>query len=211
MAQSGGLDKQSDLRAAGRTNGVGLPGAFEELGESEDEHGEGCFALGRCVSPDSKDETAQPMFLDPAAMKEKIRKAAAREEYDVTAFYHTTGIWQAIARHPHFEKLTLTVISLNALWIAIDTDLNDSEVLMEAGEIFQIAEYSFCVYFSFEWFVRYKSFRVKCNGLRDPWFVFDSCLVFMMVMETWVMASIMLLVGGAGAGGLGNASILRMA
>jgi len=47
--------------------------------------------------------------------------------------------------------------------------------------------------------------------LRDAWFLFDSSLVFMMVMETWFLTIVMLLSGAAGGGGLGNASILRMA
>mmetsp|Transcript_95663 Transcript_95663/g.275643 ORF Transcript_95663/g.275643 Transcript_95663/m.275643 type:complete len:663 (+) Transcript_95663:105-2093(+) len=151
------------------------------------------------------------LFIDANAMKERIRNAVLREEYDVAQFYHKEGIWQAIARHGHFEKLTLFVIAMNALWIWVDTDLNSAEVLINAEPVFQIAEHCFCVYFSFEWTVRFKSFRVKRHGLRDGWFVFDSCLVFMMVAETWVMTSIMLMSGGGGGGGLGNASILRMA
>uniref|UniRef100_A0A7S2VL55 EF-hand domain-containing protein n=1 Tax=Zooxanthella nutricula TaxID=1333877 RepID=A0A7S2VL55_9DINO len=144
-------------------------------------------------------------------MKEKIRQSAAKEEYDVANFYHTTGVWQAIARHSHFEKLTLGVIAFNALWISIDTDLNFADLLIEANPEFQIAEHAFCIYFCFEWYVRFKSFKVKRNGLKDGWFVFDSCLVGMMFGETWVMNAVMILAGGASAGGLGDASILRMA
>jgi len=156
-------------------------------------------------------ETHQPMFLDAAAMKDKIRKAAIKEEYDVAKFYHLVGLWPDIARHPHFEKMTLFVIAFNALWISIDTDFNTAEHLLQAGVIFQVAEHGFCVYFSFEWFVRYKSFKRKRNSLKDAWFVFDSILVFMMVAETWVMTCVMLLAGSSGGGDLGNASILRMA
>lgn len=86
------------------------------------------------------------------------------------------------------------------------------KVLIQAHPVFQIAEHFFCVYFSFEWAVRFASFKLKRNTVRDAWFVFDSALVLMMVLETWALSAAMLMLGGAGAGGaLGNASILRMA
>eukprot|EP00445_Apocalathium_hangoei_P082382 CAMPEP_0204181354 /NCGR_PEP_ID=MMETSP0361-20130328/51827_1 /ASSEMBLY_ACC=CAM_ASM_000343 /TAXON_ID=268821 /ORGANISM="Scrippsiella Hangoei, Strain SHTV-5" /LENGTH=690 /DNA_ID=CAMNT_0051140921 /DNA_START=141 /DNA_END=2210 /DNA_ORIENTATION=- len=150
------------------------------------------------------------VFMDAQAMKDKIRAEMIKPSYDVTEFYYTEGIWQLIARDGNFEKITLGVIAFNALWISIDTDGNSASTLLEAMPQFQIAEQMFCVYFSFEWFVRFKSFKRKRNGLKDAWFVFDSSLVFMMVAETWVM-SVFLLISGAGSGGLGNASILRMA
>jgi len=43
------------------------------------------------------------------------------------------------------------------------------------------------------------------------WFVFDSALVLLMVLETWVMSAFLLITGAGASGGLGNASILRMA
>jgi uncharacterized membrane protein (GlpM family) len=53
------------------------------------------------------------------------------------------------------------------------------------------------------------SFKLKCNGLKDGWFCFDSILVFMMVMETWVLLVIMALAGG-GESPIGGTSILRL-
>ena len=152
-----------------------------------------------------------PMFVDAAEMKEKLRANMCKPQYDVCDFYFTSGIFQKVARSPIFEKFTLAVIAFNALWISIDTDHNNAEVLLDAAVIFQVAEHGFCFYFSFEWLMRYKSFRRKRDGLKDAWFVFDSCLVFMMVVETWVMTTVMVVSGGGGGGGMGNASILRMA
>ena len=37
--------------------------------------------------------------------------------YDVSEFYHESGFFQRIAKHPHFENITLGVIVANALWI----------------------------------------------------------------------------------------------
>merc|ERR1719217_1652351 len=57
-----------------------------------------------------------------------------------------------------------------------------------------------------EWFIRFMAFEKKINGLFDAWFVFDSLLVFMMVMETWVFVAI----SGDGSSPMGNAAILRL-
>jgi len=153
----------------------------------------------------------QAVFMDAASMKEQIRAAATKPEYDVANFYHKEGLFQYIARHPIFEHTTLGVIAFNALWISIDTDLNHAMTLLQADPVFQIMEHAFCFYFTFEWYVRFMAFERKRNGLRDSWFVFDSGMVLMMVGETWVMTGFMLFTGGGSSGGMGNASILRMA
>eukprot|EP00443_Scrippsiella_acuminata_P063161 CAMPEP_0115440850 /NCGR_PEP_ID=MMETSP0271-20121206/36513_1 /TAXON_ID=71861 /ORGANISM="Scrippsiella trochoidea, Strain CCMP3099" /LENGTH=815 /DNA_ID=CAMNT_0002866603 /DNA_START=107 /DNA_END=2552 /DNA_ORIENTATION=- len=148
------------------------------------------------------------MFVDANAMKERLRETMCKPKYDVTDYYHKFGVFQAIARSSYFEKATLTVIAFNALWISVDTDNNKADVLLQADMQFQIAEHFFCTYFFFEWFVRFMAFRKKRNGF---WFVFDSIMVFMMVMETWVMTMALLVLGGPSAsGGMGNASILRL-
>mmetsp|Transcript_64950 Transcript_64950/g.186640 ORF Transcript_64950/g.186640 Transcript_64950/m.186640 type:complete len:751 (-) Transcript_64950:97-2349(-) len=151
------------------------------------------------------------VFLDAEAMKAKVRMNLFKEQYDVSKYYKKEGIWREIAMSQMFSNITLSVIALNAVWIGVDTDLNTAHVLFEAAVPFQLAEHCFCFFFSFEWFVRFKSFARKRNGLRDGWFVFDTLLVLMMVMETWVLSCVMIASGSAGLEGLGNASILRMA
>mmetsp|Transcript_41434 Transcript_41434/g.118266 ORF Transcript_41434/g.118266 Transcript_41434/m.118266 type:complete len:696 (-) Transcript_41434:239-2326(-) len=151
-----------------------------------------------------------PMFVDAEAMKDKLRKSMLKPKYDVSSFYKNEGFCQLVARSQKFEYSTLAVIALNALWIAVDTDLNRAEMLLDAEPVFQIAEHFFCSYFTFEWVVRFGAFKRKLNGLRDAWFVFDSFMVVMMVGETWVMSILLLAVGSGGGGGLGNASILRL-
>lgn len=127
------------------------------------------------------------VFADATEMKAKIRDAVNKKQYSVTDYYYETGKCQEIARSVYFEHITLGVISLNALWIAIDTDLNHSDLLLHADPPFIVAENFFCFYFTGEWLIRFLSFRNKLNGLKDFWFVFDSAMCFMMVMETWVM------------------------
>jgi len=58
--------------------------------------------------------------------------------------------------------------------------------------------------------VRWMAFERKLSALSDGWFVFDSILVTMMIIETWIMTIVFAVTGGAGASGLGNASVLRM-
>lgn len=155
--------------------------------------------------------TTTSIFLDPEQVKKMVKGNMQKPAYSVEGFYHSDGLWQLIARHPRFEQLTLGVIMLNAVWIAVDTDRNDAAALLDAEPIFQIAEHFFCVYFSFEWTVRFMAFKVKRDGLRDRWFVFDSCLVFMMVGETWIVTTVLLFVQTGGSStGLGSASILRL-
>eukprot|EP00928_Gymnodinium_smaydae_P015593 TRINITY_DN15777_c0_g2_i1.p1 TRINITY_DN15777_c0_g2~~TRINITY_DN15777_c0_g2_i1.p1 ORF type:complete len:793 (-),score=115.20 TRINITY_DN15777_c0_g2_i1:246-2624(-) len=154
---------------------------------------------------------AQAYFLDIEHIRDMVRQSLQKPEYSVTNFYRTSGLWQKIARNKFFDYFTLGVIFFNAVWMSIDTDLNKAESLLEADPIFQLAEQGFCVYFSFEWLVRYMSFENKRNCLKDGWFIFDSILVFFMVMETWVMSIVLAASGGAGASSaMGQASILRL-
>lgn len=151
------------------------------------------------------------MFANAENMKEKIRDQMSKPTYDVANFYHKRGCAQKIARSNVFDQTTLFIIVLNAIWIFIDTDYNPADVLAHAPIIFQVVEQLFCFYFVFEWTVRFLAFKKKCNGCRDAWFVFDTALVILFVMDTWIVYTYVKLSGTASSGGLGNASILRVA
>lgn len=86
-------------------------------------------------------------FVDKEAMKEKVRQNLSKPLYSVKDYYKDTGIWSAIAVHSIFEYVTLAVIAFNAVWIAVDTDWNTSELLIEAHPVFITAENLFCGYF----------------------------------------------------------------
>mmetsp|Transcript_79417 Transcript_79417/g.247214 ORF Transcript_79417/g.247214 Transcript_79417/m.247214 type:complete len:597 (-) Transcript_79417:56-1846(-) len=147
---------------------------------------------------------------DRTWMKLRIREALEPPVYDVADMYRETGLWQKIARHPVFENTTLAIILVNAVYIAVDTDRNHAPTLLQAHPFFQAAEHLFCVFFSFELFTRFMAFLDKRNCMRDTWFVFDSALVAMMVLETWVMTAVLLASSGGGSSPLGKASILRL-
>mmetsp|Transcript_92115 Transcript_92115/g.163964 ORF Transcript_92115/g.163964 Transcript_92115/m.163964 type:complete len:564 (-) Transcript_92115:280-1971(-) len=120
------------------------------------------------------------------------------ELYDVTNLYKETGWAQSIARSSTFEKITLAVISVNAIYIGVDADNNKAETLLEAPVPFQVSDHLFCAFFSFELMVRFLAFQMKRDCLRDAWFVFDSCLVGLMVFETWLLTALLAASGGAG-------------
>jgi hypothetical protein len=158
-------------------------------------------------------------FKELGSIKDQIQQCMQKQEaYSVFIYYKEESKWSWIAMHPLFENVTLAVISLNAVYIAVDTDWNkdepltptDTNSLTESGAFFQFMEHAFCVYFTFEWLVRFMAFEKKRNGLRDAWFCFDSCLVFMMVMETWVLLIVMAAAGGSGGFQMGGTSILRL-
>lgn len=155
-------------------------------------------------------EQGAGVFADAAAMKEKLREAIGRPKYDVANFYKDTGPFQAIARSQMFENLTLAVIAVNAVWISIDTDHNHAKVPLDADPVFQVAEQAFCLYFTFEWTMRFLSFRRTRDCIKDGWFIFDTCLVAMMVAETWIMTLVLLATSSGGSGGMGDASIVRL-
>lgn len=156
------------------------------------------------------------MFADADAMREKIHKDIDKKDYDVTAAYHDHGFAQAIARSSRFGTLTLVVICINAIWIGLDAECNDSTFEQQPipgcpaqpgdKEFWQGGEHAFCSFFTFELLVRFGAFRKKMDAFRDHWFKFDGLLVFFMIFETWIAP----LFFRGGSDSLGNASILRM-
>mmetsp|Transcript_43626 Transcript_43626/g.79533 ORF Transcript_43626/g.79533 Transcript_43626/m.79533 type:complete len:813 (-) Transcript_43626:59-2497(-) len=152
-----------------------------------------------------------PVGEDDSRLKERIQKAILKPNYNTHDQYRSTGVWQAVAKNYYFEQVTLLVIIFNSIWIGVDTDYNDADVILEADLEFQIVEQFFTVFFFFEWTVRWMAFRTWRYAAQDGWFAFDSVLVLFMVLETWLMPLITLAAsGGADGGGVGNASILRL-
>lgn len=150
------------------------------------------------------------VFADASAMKEKVRAAVSKKEYNVCDYYYDTGCFQYVARSSWFEYLTLGVIGFNAFWITIDLDNNNAVAIYEAQPIYQVAEHGLCLYFLWEWSMRYFSFRGKRNCFKDAWFIFDTILLVLMVLESWVMTLIMYGAGDAGGASFRDASVLKL-
>jgi len=104
----------------------------------------------------------------------------------------------------------LFVIFLNTIWIAIDTDYNKAEILCNAPPVFQVVDNVFCFYFVFELGVRLMAFKRKCRALSDPWYIFDTVLVSLMVWETWIQVFLYLMIGSESFAYGRTATILRV-
>eukprot|EP00929_Paragymnodinium_shiwhaense_P110756 TRINITY_DN7799_c0_g5_i1.p1 TRINITY_DN7799_c0_g5~~TRINITY_DN7799_c0_g5_i1.p1 ORF type:complete len:721 (-),score=173.72 TRINITY_DN7799_c0_g5_i1:204-2366(-) len=153
----------------------------------------------------------QSVFADAEAMKQKLRATMAANPYNVSNFYKPDGLCQKIARSAWFDNFTLFIISVNALWISIDTDRNKAATVYETDAIFLFMDNFFCCYYNVELLIRFMAFEHKTNCFRDAWFVFDTVLVVLMILDTWIMTCVQLSLGGSSSGeDLGDLTALRM-
>lgn len=150
------------------------------------------------------------MFPDLKQIKTLVGKALRHHVYDVEDYYWESGTSQAIARHDHFKDFMQLVILMNMVWIAVETDLNNADVLCNAAPMFQISDNAFCVIFLFEILIRFMSFKHKVHALLDTWFIFDSTLVLLMIWETWIVVILYSFFGfAAGQDGARSSQLLR--
>jgi calmodulin len=142
------------------------------------------------------------IFADQAKLLENVRKSVLNP-YEESQHYHQDGILQRIAGSPKFELATSGVIAFNAIWMSIDLDVGGSKGFLDKHPVFQIAEMGFFSWFLFEWIVRFGAFRNKVACLSDRWFLFDTALVVMMLVDTFLPIIL-------GSGGSGKTSMLRL-
>eukprot|EP00930_Biecheleria_cincta_P033574 TRINITY_DN23262_c0_g1_i2.p1 TRINITY_DN23262_c0_g1~~TRINITY_DN23262_c0_g1_i2.p1 ORF type:complete len:829 (+),score=175.63 TRINITY_DN23262_c0_g1_i2:158-2488(+) len=160
-------------------------------------------------SPVKKD-TMEGM-TDAEMLKAKARRNLLHPQYNVQNFYKTEGCSQAIARSSMFDNFTVVVVAVNAIWIAIDLDLNTAVTLNQADIVFQVMENLFCSYFFVEILIRFLAFERKVHSMYDTWFMFDSILVTSMVAETWIVPGIFAAMNNKEGAPAANLTILRIA
>jgi hypothetical protein len=142
------------------------------------------------------------IFADPEKMKDAVRQAILNP-YVVTQHYHPSGFCQHVAAHRNFEIICSSVIGFNALWLSFDIDLSAGEAFLDKHVIFQIGELFFFIFFILEWAIRFGAFRTTWGCLSDGWFIFDSILIALMIVDT-IMPVMM------DSGGSGGTSMLRL-
>merc|ERR1719162_494213 len=113
--------------------------------------------------------------------------AVDEQEYDVSQYYHKEGYAQALAKSEKFGNFTLAVICVNAVYMGVDAEHNTAANLNDALAVFIVSENLFCIFFTFELFVRFFAFKVKRDILKDNWIKFDAILLFIIWWETWIM------------------------
>jgi len=158
------------------------------------------------------DQDEQPVFADAGSLKSKTSSRISHRKQH-TMRLANDSIFATIAFNVYFQNITLAVICLNAVWIGIDVEYN--HVSIPKGQNLEptsiVVENLFCIYFTIELIVRFLAFRRKRDCIWDKWFVFDGVLVFMMVLETWIMAFVEAVAGsGGGADALSSLSAFRL-
>lgn len=174
--------------------------------------------MTKVPSGDDSDTPGVPkkrnLFPTPGSDSVKARVLAAlqRQEYKVESLYKESGCCSCIASSSIFQTLTLVVISLNTVWIAVETDHNHAAILIEAPPIFQVVDNAFCFYFTFEILMRFGAFKVKLHAFQDGWFIFDGSLVLLMIWETWISVGLYLVLNQTteASSGAGHSSIIRI-
>eukprot|EP00929_Paragymnodinium_shiwhaense_P100331 TRINITY_DN6257_c0_g2_i1.p1 TRINITY_DN6257_c0_g2~~TRINITY_DN6257_c0_g2_i1.p1 ORF type:complete len:777 (+),score=173.35 TRINITY_DN6257_c0_g2_i1:152-2482(+) len=157
-----------------------------------------------------EDPSPRKMFVDVEHLKEKMRKEVLRRETQgLFTFYKDTGACQYLAKNKWFETITLVVICFNAVWMAIDTDYNKADSVWQAALPFIIGENFFCVYFSLELIVRFSAYKKTVLVCHDGWFLFDFIILFLMVLEVWIVPVITSSTSNP-AHRLSNTSVLRL-
>mmetsp|Transcript_23971 Transcript_23971/g.44034 ORF Transcript_23971/g.44034 Transcript_23971/m.44034 type:complete len:578 (-) Transcript_23971:101-1834(-) len=153
----------------------------------------------------------------PAFEAKKSREVIDTEQdrLDIEAAKLNDTIFGRIAKDKRFEIATMAVISLNSLIIGYDADytarFTRPEGLYDADQPkqFVVFELFFSIYFSAELMIRFLAFRRKCHCFFDKWFMFDSLLVLMMVVETFIIETVIISMTGDGSP-LAGAGVLRL-
>lgn len=121
------------------------------------------------------------------------RRTMGTPEYNVANFYHPRGCCVAIARSNSFTAVSLLAVLLSVVWIGYDSDTNNAVIILEADAFHQAVEQLFCAWFFMEFFVRFFAFKSKWSCLKDYWFLFDALLLFVSVLNAWIVPLIMVI------------------
>eukprot|EP00929_Paragymnodinium_shiwhaense_P116350 TRINITY_DN8581_c0_g1_i1.p1 TRINITY_DN8581_c0_g1~~TRINITY_DN8581_c0_g1_i1.p1 ORF type:complete len:652 (-),score=123.46 TRINITY_DN8581_c0_g1_i1:269-2224(-) len=131
------------------------------------------------------------LFGDVNKLRQGSQHDDAADELIEKEQKYTNSLCGRIAKHHYFDNLTMLFICINALAIGYDANyeavFGKPKNLYEGPMYFIIADNVFALYFSVEIIIRFVAYRRKCDCLHDAWFVFDSGLVILMVLETWLL------------------------
>lgn len=137
------------------------------------------------------------VFFDADSLKRQLRENMGKKPYDVADFYWESGCAQFIARSEVFEIVSLVVIAVNSIWLWVDTDLNHAPTFLDAEPVFIVVEITFVVFFLCEWLVRIAAFRNKWSCLEDRWFIFDTFVNTVTILEVVIVPVFVSIIGSS--------------
>lgn len=147
-------------------------------------------------SSGSSRRRAKGIFNRIDAGRDVKRIVRELQEASVEDYYKSTGWAPHVASSDMFKSFTILVVGLNALWIAIEPDINSQRNTSDAHWGFTLIDNLFCVFYTFELCVRFAAFSSKRDILKgDRWFIFDAVLVVLIMLETWVFTVVRAFVG----------------
>jgi len=135
-------------------------------------------------------ETGRPrreLFQEYQRRRELLRNGLGTREFEVSNLYKATGLCAKVAKSNGFFGVTMAAVVANSIWIAYDADYNTAPSLRQAEWHFQAVEYCFCAFFTVELLIRFGAFRRKRDCLSEGWFVFDTMLLLVMMLEMWIV------------------------
>eukprot|EP00929_Paragymnodinium_shiwhaense_P006676 TRINITY_DN11058_c0_g1_i1.p1 TRINITY_DN11058_c0_g1~~TRINITY_DN11058_c0_g1_i1.p1 ORF type:complete len:694 (-),score=170.67 TRINITY_DN11058_c0_g1_i1:51-2132(-) len=136
-----------------------------------------------------------------SSRRESFRRKQETQERFSSSFFGRLAV------NKRFEAVTTGVVVLNALQMGWDTEYTATherpENLYEGPIEFILTENFFAIYFAVEIAVRFLGFE-RWSHCCDAWFLFDSSLALMMVLEAYLVPFVQ------GGDALAQFSILRL-
>eukprot|EP00931_Biecheleriopsis_adriatica_P026543 TRINITY_DN16149_c0_g1_i1.p1 TRINITY_DN16149_c0_g1~~TRINITY_DN16149_c0_g1_i1.p1 ORF type:complete len:680 (+),score=86.56 TRINITY_DN16149_c0_g1_i1:52-2091(+) len=169
----------------------------QERRRSRQEALEGAQQIRECAAAGQKDALAQinasSGLAGPTAdmVKHTIMMSLATEETQLSQHQVADSLCLRIATSCWFDWVSLWFIAANVIWQCVELEINGALVLYHAHWGIILAENVFCVFFSVELLIRFKTYVSWLEALKDTRFLFDAFLVIMMVFDVWILSPIL--------------------
>eukprot|EP00746_Dinoflagellata_sp_MGD_P067751 gnl/MRDRNA2_/MRDRNA2_27972_c0_seq1.p1 gnl/MRDRNA2_/MRDRNA2_27972_c0~~gnl/MRDRNA2_/MRDRNA2_27972_c0_seq1.p1 ORF type:complete len:777 (-),score=98.44 gnl/MRDRNA2_/MRDRNA2_27972_c0_seq1:87-2417(-) len=120
-----------------------------------------------------------------AKITPEMREALASTNQKMELFANTHIAH--VVRSQRFELMQMVLIVCNTVWLGYDADRGSAPSLTEEPGWYQFMAHLWCSLFSLELLVRFLAYKSVRHAAQDTWFLFDSALVTLIVLETWIV------------------------
>lgn len=145
------------------------------------------FSMSRLGGP-KKDGEGGRIFADTESLVAQREMDLTDNIRDVTVFYKDTGISQYMARSAKFQACSFFMVCVSSIWISVEIDASLDNTWRSI--VLQGMEHFFCIYFLLELLIQFCAFKEKRDVKKDTSFMFDAFLVFMFVLDTWILSAL---------------------